>query len=209
MCHYFVSIGEFAAAFLCAAGFDGFLRTRELLSLVWNDVHVGADGNGVIALGHAKTGQQTAAFEASVIYDPVVIDLYLLARANAPIGTSCDFYIFQGNESRFYDLFARALEVLDLQALGFRPYSLRRGGATAHYRATRNLPATIERGRWATVRVARIYINDGLATDVELRLSSVIRRSLHARARALLRALQQGRSGLRPPSAAGRFSSRQ
>ena len=48
----------------------------------------------MIALSHTKVGQQMAAFEASVIYDPVVIDLYLLARANAPLGTSCDFYIF-------------------------------------------------------------------------------------------------------------------
>ena len=59
-----------------------------------------------------------------------------------------------------------------MEAFGFRPYSLRRGGATAFYRATRNMPATIERGPWSTLRVARIYINDGLAKEIDLQFST-------------------------------------
>ena len=30
---------------------------------------------------------------------------------------------------------------------------------------------TLERGRWSTVRVGRIYINDGLAKETEMKLS--------------------------------------
>ena len=32
------------------------------------------------------------------------------------------------------------------------------------------MEATLDRGRWSSARVARIYVNDGLAKDVELQL---------------------------------------
>ena len=32
------------------------------------------------------------------------------------------------------------------------------------------MDATLDRGRWSSARVARIYVNDGLAKDVELQL---------------------------------------
>ena len=149
-----------SAAFLIAAGFDGFLRTRELLSLTWADVMVDRNFSGVISLAHTKVGQRNASFEASVILDPLVGRLFLRAQAAREPGTSDDFYIFAGSEERFYKLFKEALADLGLSSYGFRPYSLRRGGATAYYRATRNMPATIERGRWATVRVARTSTTD-------------------------------------------------
>ena len=34
------------------------------------------------------------------------------------------------------------------------------------------MEATLDRGRWSTPRVARIYLNDGLAREVELRFSA-------------------------------------
>ena len=79
---------------------------------------------------------------------------------------------------------------LGLEAFGFRPYSIRRGGATAYYRGSRNMPATIERGRWSTARIARIYVNDGLAKELELRFSSEMSAALQRRADALFRAIQ-------------------
>lgn len=125
----------------------------------------------MISLAHTKVGQQNAAFEASVMLDPLVSAAYARACAGVAAGTSTEFYIFPGNEARFYKLFNQALTALGLDHMGFRPYSLRRGGATAFYRATCNMAATIERGRWATIRVARIYINDGLSFVVGLILS--------------------------------------
>ena len=179
-----------AAAFLVAAGFDGFLRTRELLSLTWSDVMVEKDGRGVISLAHTKVGQRHAAFEASVILDPLVGQLFQRALKARTPGTSDDFYIFPAAEAKFYEVFARALDALGLSSYGFRPYSLRRGGATAYYRATRNMAATIERGRGATLRVARVYINDGLAKEVELRLPLDVVARLRTRARTLKTAVQ-------------------
>ena len=50
---------------------------------------------------------------------------------------------------------------------------------------------TIERGRWANYKVARIYINDGLVKEVELRLPTEILDICKKRMRALISALQQ------------------
>ena len=74
----------------------------------------------------------------------------------------------------FYLVFKAGLTWLGLEGFGFQPYSLRRGGATAFFRATRSMEAALGRGRWSSARVARIYVNDGLAREVELRFSSEI-----------------------------------
>ena len=45
----------------------------------------------------------------------------------------------------------------------YKPYGLRRGGATSHYRKFGNMSKTIERGTWASVKAARIYVMESLA----------------------------------------------
>ena len=126
---------------------------------------------GVIKLEHTKTGQRHAAFEAASINDPACLRLYRRFLRGLPANTSRLNYIFMPNPHRFYQLFKDGLRWLGLADVGFQPYSLRRGGATAYFRATRNMEATLDRGRWASARVARIYVNDGLAREVELRFS--------------------------------------
>ena len=69
--------------------------------------------------------------------------------------------------------------------MGFKPYSLRRGGATAFFRATGSMEKTLDRGRWSSARVGRIYINDGIAKEVELRISDEIYKRIAIKAEAL------------------------
>ena len=45
----------------------------------------------------------------------------------------------------------------------WKPYSLRRGGATHLYQQTLNWSLVRERGRWNATSTARIYINEGMA----------------------------------------------
>ena len=73
--------------------------------------------------------------------------------------------------SAFRDLFRRILEALDLQALNFRPYSLRRGGATYEMQSHGLMERTLIRGRWKNSNVARIYIADGLSMLPRLKSS--------------------------------------
>ena len=45
----------------------------------------------------------------------------------------------------------------------YKPYSLRRGGATHLYKIIGNMSSVIERGRWASVKTARIYVQEAEA----------------------------------------------
>ena len=74
---------------------------------------------------------------------------------------------------------------LGLQEIGFRMYSLRRGGATAFFRKTRSMEAALDRGRWGSSRVARVYLNDGLAREVEINLQPTTVEYLRARGRQI------------------------
>ena len=166
---YFVRAGYVGGAFLILLGFDCFLRTQEMLSLVITDISFGTDGSGVVRLAHTKTGRRHAAFEASTILDPALGLLFQVYCRLLPRNTHGQNYIFPPKTHVFYSTFKKGLRWLGLEEFGFQPYSLRRGGATAYFRATRNMEMALDRGRWSSARVARIYLNDGLAREVELR----------------------------------------
>ena len=53
------------------------------------------------------------------------------------------------------------LEVLGLERFAFRWYSVRRGGASAQFRAHGQMEKILVRGRWESSRTARIYLTDG------------------------------------------------
>ena len=74
-----------------------------------------------------------------------------------------DLLISKG-QHHFRKVFGEVLCSLDLQDWGFKPYSLRRGGATYHFRIFNSLSKTVIYGRWQSPKSARLYINDGLAT---------------------------------------------
>ena len=175
---FFVRKGHIGGAFLIMLGFDSFLRTGELLSLIIDDVVIDEGGSGIVKLAHTKTGQRTAAYEATTINDPLCVQLFRIYLRELPQNTSSRNYIFLPKPHVFYSLFKEGLRWLGIEGYGFQPYSLRRGGATAYFRATRNMEATLDRGRWASARVARIYINDGLAKEVELRFTKEIQTRL-------------------------------
>ena len=45
----------------------------------------------------------------------------------------------------------------------WRLYSLRRGGATDEFATNGNYDLLTERGRWASTRTAKIYVNEAMA----------------------------------------------
>ena len=103
----------------------------------------------------------------------VIIDRTLLAflKLHAPLHQPGESFLGLSAVS-FRTIFSRLVKAAKLPKLNWQTHSLRRGGATAFFRRTGDLSRTIERGRWATSRVARLYIQDGLATQVENRPSS-------------------------------------
>ena len=67
-------------------------------------------------------------------------------------------------------MFSDCIKSLNLEGFEFRPYSLRRGGATCWFGRYGSLDRILVLGRWAGARTARIYINDGLAMLAQLKL---------------------------------------
>ena len=73
-----------------------------------------------------------------------------------------------------------AVRRLNLEDAHVKAYSLRRGGATAHFRELGHYDRTTERGRWGNVATARRYLDEGVASLAELRLAPETRELLSA-----------------------------
>ena len=115
--------------------------------------------------------ERASCLSSAEVQDPMVRLLWRVAMMTRPADMSDAVPFWLSTRERFAKLFAKVTLLQGMSHLGFRLHSLRRGGATAYFRRTGDLNRTIERGRWATSRVARLYIQDGLATEVENRLS--------------------------------------
>ena len=108
----------------------------------------------------------------------MVAKLFRCFQKHLPPGAQNGHYIYMRSMKSFYDLFEAGLAWLAVQNYGLKPYSIRRGGATSFYRRTRRMDETLERGRWASYRVARIYVNDGLAKELEMNFPRLIQARL-------------------------------
>ena len=124
-----------------------------------------------------------------VISDPVIIHYLKLALSDLAPG---DFLV-QCAPHRFRQHFYSAAAALGLSTLGFQLYSLRRGGATADFRAHGLLDQTMLRGRWQHQKTCRIYINTSLADLAQLQLTPAQVDSLTAFRQALERGMQSAR----------------
>jgi len=67
---------------------------------------------------------------------------------------------------KFREVFKKAVIATGLPET-FKPYSLRRGGASHYFRLTGDMARAVEIGRWRDVRTARIYINTALLAFAE------------------------------------------
>ena len=147
-------------------GYYAMLRTGELLGLTAS--HLLCDSKQtkvVISLGLTKGGKRQGATESCVVgYDLVVRFLsQWKALASPTLG-------FSSSPAHWRSLFNQALEALKLQDFLFRPYSLRRGGATWWFTRHHSLDQILIQGRWQAPKTARIYLNEGLAVLAELQL---------------------------------------
>ena len=123
---------------------------------------------GVVSLHQSKSGLRTGAQEAVAIRDSLtlqLLDTLFSVQQHFP-GDRLWPYAAQ----TFRDSFKRALQYFDVLHLGFKPYSLRRGGATYLLQCNVALESILIRGRWRSLGVARLYLEDGLAQIPALRV---------------------------------------
>ena len=143
--------------------FWALLRTGELLQVKNKDIICSQDFV-VIHLGSTKMAARNAGTEsASFSHEKISIMLQAWKSVTAP-----DALLIDMSASVFRQWFARGLQATGLDATPYKPYSLRRGGATQVFLETRSYSFVCQRGRWASERTCRIYIQDSVALLTEL-----------------------------------------
>ena len=147
---------------------SGLLRTGELLSLRAKDVFIpGPKGPAVLSLGLTKGGARQGAAESVTLHERSILpDLWRWKQVSSP----SQFLTLKPHAWRA--LFTKAIEALKLNDLQFRPYSLRRGGATFWFNQHGSFDKLLVQGWWAAARTARVYLNDGLAQLADMSLSN-------------------------------------
>ena len=150
--------------------FYGLLRTGGLLSLRAKDVFIpGPKGPAVLSLGLTKGGARQGAAESVTLHERSILpDLWKWKQVNAPSK------FLAPKPHAWRALFTKAIEALKLNDLRFRPYSLRRGGATFWFNQHGSFDKLLVQGRWAAARTARVYLNDGLAQLADMSLSNSV-----------------------------------
>ena len=168
MCGWAWFHGHHGFAVSLLMGFYGMLRTGEILGIRRQDLK--ADVNHakiLLSLGLTKSGKRMGAAESVVLgYDKVVVPLLQwmkLAGSTSPLTY---------HPGKWRLLFNEALKALHLTDFEFRPYSLRRGGATWWFSRHHSLDKLLVDGRWSAAKTARIYLNEGLSVLAQLKISA-------------------------------------
>ena len=160
--------GEVEAAAVMSMGFHGVLRTQEMAETRTGAIFFNTSkGTAVVNLGLTKGGQRKGVVEHVVLDDANVVRLLAAATQQKQPG---DLVCSLGSR-KLQVLFRGYISQVGLGHVGYKLYSLRRGGATHWFRVTNSMEATCERGRWQSSRTARIYVNDGLLELLDLNLN--------------------------------------
>lgn len=149
-------------------GFKGLLRTGELLNVQAKDIVLSARSDtGILYLSLTKTAALNPGSGHITIHDRCLLHLLRPWKTVAPP----DQFLVSWSSSKFRSEFHRALVAAGLLQYGYKPYSLRRGGATALWLDTHNYSHVAHQGRWSTERTLKVYIQDSISllTDISFR----------------------------------------
>ena len=137
------------------------LRTGEANYIKRGDITFSPDYNSfILNLGQTKVGSRRGNDESVACEIPWLSHVVASwAKGKLPGDPLCSRGIH-----RFRKSFSEKLRLLPIDAsLPWKPYSLRRGGATWFFRKCASLSKTVIYGRWNSPRTCRIYINEALA----------------------------------------------
>ena len=162
MAMYALAHNNIVFASMLLLGFFGLLRTGELLQICCSDLLVGPK-QGIISLRNTKTGLRNAAQETVAFEDDLALEVI---RALIEIKSRQVLHkvpIWTKSAQAFRNEFAHHCKKFLLEEYKFRPYSLRRGGATHLFQMTGSMEMALLKGRWSSTKVAKIYLSDGLS----------------------------------------------
>jgi integrase len=163
-----ISIHSWPLAIGTLVAFDCFLRVGELCSLKREDVadakdaRLGVEFKGMaLRLRRTKTGPN----QWVTVENEEVIQLLRPLVAKTKPGHS----LFPVSTSTYRRLFKSACSDLKLSST-YVPHSLRHGGATRQHLLGRSMEDILLRGRWASTRSARRYIQSGRAVLLSMEI---------------------------------------
>ena len=147
-------------------GFYTMLRSGELLDLKSSHILCPQhEKQALISLGLTKGGKRMGAAESVVLGIQHAVNLVKRWKQVAKPSTC-----LAPSPVKWRSLFSECLSALGLASFQFRPYSLRRGGATFWFSKHQSLDRILVQGRWAAQRTARIYLNEGLAVLASMQI---------------------------------------
>ena len=124
------------------------------------------DGRGEPGLSSWKESGVSVDENVVIYHLPTV----LIARTACDLAPSKQDLVWPRSRSEFRSAFKRLTAFFKLKDT-FRPYSLRRGGATEDFRVHGLMERSLLRGRWGSSFAARQYIQEGLSMLTKLSLS--------------------------------------
>ena len=155
---------------LLLVGFHCMLRTGELLLLTPRHILLG-DSDAVLQLGFTKTGLRFHRKEHVSVQDNRVLTCLKVLLQWKQCCSELELPLWTHSPQKFRDEFRQLTDYFQISHLGFRPYSLRRGGATHDFRIHGSMERALVRGRWNSSGAARNYLHEGVSVLTELRVS--------------------------------------
>ena len=162
MCWYLWDWGYPEAATLVLLAFHRFLRPMDYMEVKVGQFLFPRNDAAHLVLANTKTTGVTSV----PIADATIVKLVRMFTHHRQPG---DLFMPQ-SPREFRMLFDSAIRAIGLPGT-FKPYSLRRGGASCFFQATGNYHRTMELGNWKHLTTAKIYINTAL---LELTQSQVL-----------------------------------
>ena len=163
--------------------FHCFLRTGEVVNLKAADIVVDRDrGRAVVNLGLTKGGIRRGAKESVIVHDSHLVEWTSALLSRRLPGDS----LLACSAASFRKYFRDLCKFFLLEDFEFKPYSLRRGGATFWFCSTSSLQSVIHRGRWENSKTGRVYVTEGLSMLTEIALNQIQLRTLRGSAEILV-----------------------
>ena len=170
--------GENTMAAAYFLGFHGLLRTGEILKLRVCDIKFSRDGrSAVIELGLTKGGLRRNQTEQIVIDNRRTLAALQVAAQGKRTGD-----LLFPPSTTFRKRFESHVRSLGLSSTPYKPYSLRRGGATFLFRSGVAVQRIQFMGRWQNATTAKIYIEDAVAMLSEIALTAKQRATVNRHA---------------------------
>ena len=167
---------------LVSLSFDIYLRPSEALGIRGLDIAFDKNCYSVVInLGFTKAGQRRGRQETVTCRNSTLVYMAKLIVEELAPGD----YIYNRKTYRYRKEFYDLLHKIGVEKLHFKPYSLRRGGATAAFRGGASWETIAEIGRWGAHQTMRLYIVDAMAELTGYNIPEHVDRQLLEAAKSL------------------------